>query len=89
GEEHEDVYEKNLLRLAAPDVALLVLSLLVTSCGIYAVVEPDTISASPGVTYATFVIGITAALASFIRGITRKKVLAYLMSPWSLIDFSI
>ncbi|KAM3175138.1 hypothetical protein ACTXT7_009117 [Hymenolepis weldensis] len=69
GREHNGQFAKNLERLAAVYVALLILSLLVTSCGIYAVVKLDTTSTSPGLTYATLVIGIIAVLTSLISGI--------------------
>ncbi|VUZ45267.1 unnamed protein product [Hymenolepis diminuta] len=95
-EEYEDEFENNLKRLAAVYVALLVaiifllncyvlqiLSLLITSYGIYAVVKPESKVPSPGVNYATLVIGIIATLTSLITGIAfymEKYIVTYLVA---------
>ncbi|KAM3179824.1 hypothetical protein ACTXT7_017519 [Hymenolepis weldensis] len=79
-EEHEDGDEKNLRRLTALNVAILILSLLIASYGIYVVVKQDSTSTSPGVTYATLVIAILAALTSLISAITfymENSIVAY------------
>ncbi|VUZ45296.1 unnamed protein product [Hymenolepis diminuta] len=65
-DESQEKFVKNLKRFAALDAAVLVLSLFITSCGIYAVVKLEPTKASPGVTYVTLVIGIIAALTSSI-----------------------
>ncbi|VUZ45244.1 unnamed protein product [Hymenolepis diminuta] len=73
--ENENEYEKNIRvgkivkPLAALDVALLVLSFIIISYGAYTVTKLEPTKASPGVTYATLVISIIAALTSLICAI--------------------
>ncbi|VUZ45240.1 unnamed protein product [Hymenolepis diminuta] len=88
GEEHADEDGKNLRRLAAIDVAILILSLLIASYGIYAVIALEPTKPSPGVTYATLVISIIAALTSLISGIAfymKNYKVAYLSAAFHIL----
>ncbi|VUZ45238.1 unnamed protein product, partial [Hymenolepis diminuta] len=78
----------HIKRIAAIDIAILILSLLIASYGIYAVIALEPTKPSPGVTYATLVISIIAALTSLISGIgfyQGRDIMAYSAALFNLL----